>query len=185
MRNLFRLIALVFFVPAMALAQPVVGFAPGAVSGATVPIQITQSVSNAAYSSGSTVGSLMSFAGSVLSPNNYGYLYSIEMVLPDAQTPTLDVVFFNANPAASTITNNSAIVIAAADQAKVVGVMHVSDCTQYGGTVCQGWAPNGSLLTKVPSGQTVYAAIVARNAFTPSNLPSGAPAWIVTLLVVQ
>lgn len=153
------------------------------VGGPSFGQQVTQALSNAAYGAGQAVGGLMTFNASSRSPLYSGNVASMTIALPDAQIPTLDVVIFNANPTASTITNRATVVIDPADQAKVVGVLHVSDCTGTQ-TVCQAqqWALPFAL---GGTSTTLYAAIVARNSFTPSNLPIGSPAWIVTLFTQQ
>lgn len=145
--------------------------------------QISQSVSNAAYGTGQAVGGLMTFNASAHAPAYSGSAASMTIALPDAQIPTLDVVVFNAQPTTSTITNRQTVVISAADQAKQIGVFHVSDCTGAQ-TVCQTqqW---GLPFQLAGTSTTLYAAIIARNVFTPSNLPAGVPAWLVTLFTQQ
>lgn len=152
--------------------------------GPTSTQQVSQSVSNAAYGVGQAVGGLMTFDTSAHAPLYSGSVQAMTISLPDAQIPTLDVLLFTSQPTTSTITNGQTVVISAADQAKQIGVLHVSDCTSYAApTLCQTqqWPIGFSLGTLT----TLYAAIVARNSFTPSNLPVGEPAWVVTLVTQQ
>lgn len=157
--------------------------AAAGVGGPTFAQQITQTVSALAYSAGQAVGGLMTFNASARSPLYSGNAAALTIALPDAQIPTLDVVVFNANPTTSTITNGQTVAISAADQAKEIGVLHVSDCTGAQ-TICQTqqWSIPYQL---AGTSTTLYAVVIARNVFTPSNLPVGSPAWLVTLMTQQ
>lgn len=145
--------------------------------------KVTQLVSNAAYGTGQAVGGLMTFTAAARLPSSSGSVQSMTIALPDAQIPTLDVILFTVQPTTSTITNRTTVSISPVDQISQIGVLHVSDCTGAQ-TVCQ--TQQSSLPFVLPISQTtLYGVIVARNAFTPSNLPAGAPAWAVTLLTQQ
>lgn len=145
--------------------------------------RVTQLVSNAAYGTGQAVGGLLTFTAAARLPSSSGSVQGMTISLPDAQIPTLDVILFTAPPTSSTITNRTAVSISPVDQISQIGVLHISDCTGSQ-TVCQ--AQQSPLPFVLPVSQTtLYGVIVARNAFTPSNLPVGAPAWAVTLLTQQ
>ena len=160
-------------------AQPVSSTNP-LPAGITANQTISQTVQTAAYTIGNSVGGLMSFTSAARSGKSSGLLQNVLIAMPDAQTPTLDVFLFNANPSASTITDRTAFSVAAADQSKIRGIVHMSDCTNMGtGTFCQ--QTNLAAPFALVAGQTLYAAIVARNAFTPT----GTPTWQVTISVLQ
>jgi hypothetical protein len=147
--------------------------------GATASQTLAQTVQAAAYASGNSVGGLLSFTAAARTGRSTGLVQAITLAMPDALNLTLDVVLFNANPTASTITDKTAIAIATADTGKMIGVVHISDCTSYSvPTLCQ--AQTVTLPFALPSGQTLYAAVVSRAAFTPTGT-----SWSATLTTLQ
>lgn len=135
------------------------------------PSPVTVTVQTATYSSGNVMGGLLSFTAI----RQNGYAQSFTLTTPTAQAPTLDLILFNANPTTSTITDKTAIAISAADQGKIIGVVHVSDCGGYSTpTVCQ--TQNLAMPYSLASGTTMYGALVTRSAITP-----GGTSWPVSL----
>jgi hypothetical protein len=86
-----------------------------------------------------------------------------------------DLLLFNANPSGSTFNNGAAATIVAADFAKLIGRLNLSDCVTSGTTICE---ENVSLSLShyiaggaQPTGPfTLYAALVSRQAgAVPAN----------------
>lgn len=75
-----------------------------------------------------------------------------------------DVVFFKADPTASTCTNNAAFVLAAADMDKVVGVARVIDTVPGGTGASVAQIHDAGIRYAIASGTTLYACVVARTA---------------------
>jgi len=85
-----------------------------------------------AYSTGDVIGTKLTFAASVLAAGGSGLVQSVNIDCKSAQTGAMDLVLFNADPAASTFTDNAALAVNAADFDKVVGVVHITDWTNLG-----------------------------------------------------
>lgn len=146
-------------------------------AGALATQVLSPTVQTAAYGSGNNVGGLLQFTASARDPVDTGFVSGLAITMLDAQSLTLDVWVFDANPTASTFTDRGAFTVADADRAKVVDIIHISDCTGTAPTVCKMTAfPSGYKLT----GQTLYLAFMTRSAFTPT-----APTWTVKLTTQQ
>lgn len=134
------------------------------VSSETTPITnsaVTPTVQATTYAAGVTIGGLISFTA----PASTALVQSVSTTFLAGVLPSLDVVLFNANPTGSTVTDRTALAVAAADNGKVIGVIHVNDCVLLGTSspsVCQAQAQ--SFPFKLASGTTLYAAVVVRGA---------------------
>jgi hypothetical protein len=79
----------------------------------------------------------------------------------------MDLLLLNAAPAGGTITDRVAVAIAAADLAKVVGVLHLTDTTLLGAS-----APSVVQATAVvmpcdlQAGTSLYGVLITRTAVT-------------------
>lgn len=78
---------------------------------------------------------------------------------------TIDLLLFDADPTSSTFTDTIAAVLHANDLTKLVGVIRFSNLTVQGG-VATGHV-NKILPFKIPSGTTMYAALVTQTGITP------------------
>lgn len=120
--------------------------------------------SSPAYTSGDCMGGLITLAAVARISGGGGLLSTIYLNCKSLQTLAIDAIFFNANPSASTFTDNAAVAIAAADFDKIVAVAHITDWTALG-------TPSFAQATvnkvfKLASGTTAYLALVARGAIT-------------------
>ena len=120
-----------------------------------------------AYSTGNVVGQLCAIPAATRTYEVSGLIQSVQVGCASAQAGvSFDVIFFNANPAASVFVDKTALAIAAADVKKIVGIIHCTDITSTGtGTNAQ------ALQCALPfnlgaQGSTLYAVIVARGAPT-------------------
>ncbi len=136
----------------------------------TAPANPQPTITVAAYAAGQDIGGLIAFAGAARVSAGSGLIQSVAMSWLNANPASLDIVFFSANPSNSTVTDHAALTIAAADLPKIIGIVHVTDCSALGATapnLCQ--ATQLTLPFVLPSGQTIYAALVLRAAVTPST----------------
>ena len=80
---------------------------------------------SSAYSSGNCVGGLITFTNAA---NNWGSGYIESIVVRDkaGQSSNYELWLFDANPAATTVTDKSAIAVNTADLAKCIGVVAMS-----------------------------------------------------------
>jgi hypothetical protein len=124
------------------------------------------------YSSGDSIGGVMTVAGVSPSAGQPGVLTYVRATSLVAVGADIDLLIFNANPAASTFTDNAAAVVDPADLAKIVGVVTLTSAAWKalsGTQVVQG------VTAQVPvngqAGKDIYVAGIARGAI---NLASAA-----------
>lgn len=137
----------------------------GNFGGFTAMLQNTPTVTATAYAAGQCVGGLIALSGASRTAGGSGLIQSVAVSFLSGVQPSVDVVFFNANPTASTITNNTALAINAADVGKVVGVAHLSDITLLGASSPSFIQATGLALPFVVStGTILYCALVIRSS---------------------
>lgn len=143
---------------------------PMPTGGLMTKLTATPTVSaSPAYTAGDCVGGLMTLSNAVRSGPLSGVLAAIEVMCKSAQTFAFDVIFFDANPSGSTLNDNAAIAIAAADFDKIVGVAQITGTAPNAwvnvGTPSFAVAANVNLPLKLAS-TTLYAVLVARGTPT-------------------
>lgn len=146
-------------------------------------IEVTQAptVTASAYTAGNAIGGLQTIAGASRvsgtsgASGTGGILTSLMMNVKSVQSTQVDVFIFNANPSGSTCTDHGAFVLAAADAAKVRGVLSIPATAANGA----GWYSGGTgslgmpiyypLTFSLSSSTSLFACAVARGAFTPAS----------------
>ncbi len=157
--------------------------APVEVVGGVRVVSVTPTVEAGAYAAGDVIGGKMTFANAVRTSNGAaggtGLIQSITVATKATTTSAqIDVLLFNADPSASTFTENGAIAVNATDMANLIGVVHVTDWTSCG-TPSVGFG--GSLAIPFSlAGTSLYAVMVTRGAITPASTSD----LIVTVRVV-
>jgi hypothetical protein len=137
-----------------------------AFEGSTVQLSATPTMQAAAYVTGNVIGGLISLANAVRAPGS-GLIQSVTVTFQSGVEPSLDIVFFDGNPTNSTITDKTAIALAAADLGSVAAVAHLSDWTLLAAsTMAFGQAQTITQPFAIPSGTTLYAAVVSRSSVT-------------------
>jgi hypothetical protein len=133
-------------------------------------LQLTPTVQAAAYSAGQSIGGLLTFQNAVAGVGLGAIVQSASVCFASGVVPTLDLILFNANPSGSTITDRAAIAVVAADLAKVLGVLHLSDATLLG-AASPSIVQVGSQVMPITTGSLVnmYGALVARSGFTAGS----------------
>ena len=138
----------------------------GEIGGNQNTVTVAQTVTSAsAYASGNCVGGKITISNAARVSAGSGLLQEIAINSKSAQTTQMDVILFSADPSGSTITDKTAISIAAADFDKIIGVVHITDWTSLG-TPSVGQGTNLALPFALASGTTLYAAIVTRSTPT-------------------
>ena len=131
------------------------------ITGATVAVTANT------YATGQCMGAKLTLtdAGRINSGNVY--LQSVVVQDLSAQSSALDVIIFNANPAATTFTNNAALDIADADLPKIAAVVSVgaSDYKAFADSVVAQPDFNPRMIT-TDSAADLYAVLVCRGAPT-------------------
>lgn len=116
------------------------------------------------YADGDAMGALISLTGVFgTTQGGGGLIQSLRIMDNAANGLQIDGWFFDANPAGSTVTDNSALSIVAADYDKVIGRVPVTDWSRTG---LAGFAENLAIPFVLPDegGDTLYLALEARGA---------------------
>lgn len=133
----------------------------GAVGGNSALVTPTITVSTSpAYTAGDSIGGKITLANAVRVSGGTGILESI-MVLDRAnQKAAIDIIIFDADPSAATITDNAAFVFST-DDLKVLARIPVAttDYVTYNSKATANIKAIGALL-KAASGTSLYAAVV-------------------------
>jgi hypothetical protein len=136
----------------------------GTLGGATVVVTPTVSASPD-YSSGDSIGGLMTVDGIVGANGAGGLLAYITAVSKASVGADIDLIVFNANPSASTFTDNAAVSIDAADLGKIIGKVTL---TSAAWVALSGTQVLQAITTAVPingqAAKAIYIAAVARGA---------------------
>jgi hypothetical protein len=145
----------------------VIGAVTGSVGGYTATNQVTPTVQAASYAVGVGIGGLISFTTAARVAAGSGLIQSIMASFTSGVVPSLDVIFFNANPTGSTVGDKVVTAIVAADVGKIIGVAHLTDSTLLGATAPSLIQAIGITMPfLLPAGTTLYAVVVTRTAIT-------------------
>lgn len=160
-----RLLALALALASL-LAGPALAYPIQTVGSQITTQTAVQTVTaSSAYASGNAVGGLMTLASATASNGSGGLLQSVIQYTKSAQTASIDVFVFKANPSSSTCTDKTAFSLAAADFDKVIGVAHISDWTSAG-TPSVGQSQSLAIPFSLASGTALYACAVTRGTPT-------------------
>jgi hypothetical protein len=138
----------------------------GSVGGNAATFTATPAVTAADYPAGQNIGGLITLTNAARANGLSGLVQAASVAFKaGVGSPfSVDIVFFNAAPTG--IANNTAFSVAAGDLAKVIGVMHMTDCSSLGTpSFCQAQQQALPFIAGAAS-RTIYAAIVARNDVT-------------------
>lgn len=131
----------------------------------SVVISSTPAVEAGAYAVGDLIGGLQTLANVVDQKGDTGFIDAGVLLSQVAVAQAVTLVFFNAVPADSTLTENSAPVIHANDRAKVIGAMTLSIQAAIG-TPNFRFADNPHIPFRTVS-KDLYMIAVAGGALTP------------------
>lgn len=138
------------------------------VSGSSITLGSTLTVQAAAYATGNNMGGLFSLPGAGRVNNGTGLVQAVTAIFAGGAVPSLDLVLFNSNPTASTITDKNAVVINSADLSKIVGIVHITDATLIGTSAPSVIQGTQLALPYAIAGTVLYGAIITRSAVTPA-----------------
>jgi hypothetical protein len=148
-------------------------------SNRLVAISITPTISGApAHSAGDSVGGKLELANAVERARGAGVIRDVTLADSTNAQGAIDVFFFAADPSASTLTDNAAASFAAADLANAIGFVSITSYSSGASRALGRGEANRPLHFVIPSGTSLYAAMVARGSMTLS------PADGLTLRVV-
>ena len=122
-------------------------------------------VTTVAYAAGNVIGDKLTFTGAARVAGAAGLVRAATLHSKSVQTGAIDLIVFSADPTGSTTTDHAALVIGAADVAKLVGVIHLTDWSALGAaSIAQ--AVNVGLPFKPQAGTSIFGVLVARAAIT-------------------
>lgn len=129
--------------------------------------QSTPTVQAAAYAAGAVIGGLITLTTATRLAGGGGLIQSVAASFTSGVLPNIDVIYFNASPTGSTVTDRVAVAIVAADMAKIIGIAHLTDATLVG-AVAPSYVQSGqnAMPFGIASGNAIYAAVVTRTAIT-------------------
>lgn len=131
-------------------------------------VQVIPTVSTSpAYTAADVVGGKMTIQNVCKNSGDPCVLDEIKLIDKSNQKPVLEIIFFEADPTATTFTDNAALAINAADMSKVLGRVPVAsgDWVTVGGIGIAD-VKNIGMMFRALAGTTVYA--VAVTSSTPT-----------------
>lgn len=134
--------------------------------GATSTIgspQSTPTISTSAYSTGMVIGGAQTFT----SQPTTGIISNAVATFNSGSfsAGTVDLYIFNAAPTGGGVTDHAAFALTSTDTGKLIGVIHLNDCTSLGGTLSECQSSNTTqAYTLAASGTTITVVAVMRNA---------------------
>jgi hypothetical protein len=136
-------------------------------SGSGKIVAVTPGISTTAYSIGDNVGGKITLASSVRTVGNLALLVSLLVVDKSNIKPALELLFFNADPTAATLTDNAAISLST-DVSKICGRLSVAstDYVTVGGVAVANLSSVMKLMQADMSTVNLYAAAMAPAAIT-------------------
>jgi len=142
----------------------------GEVGSNQIVITTSPTVSTSAYVSGASIGGLQTLPNAARvsaaagTSGTSGLIQTVSMITKSHQAGgSLDVVFFDSNPAGSTCTDHNSVTVASADIGKVIGVSHLADATQ-GGAAVDIWQDltMRTMAYSLNSATSIFACIIVR-----------------------
>lgn len=140
------------------------GGTPVPVENWTTRVKVTPAVTNGGYSPGDIMGALITLPNVAQAIDKGFVLNDIELSFKSAVTPSLLVVFFDADPTGTTYTDNAAYSLAVADTFKVVAAVPIN---ALGGYLTDHGTPNtyrlgnlGISMKPVSGTRDIYALVI-------------------------
>lgn len=142
---------------------------PTLAGGYTGQISPAVTVSTSIYAAGDVVGGKLTLANVVRATGGTAVLQSLFLQDLSNQKPALEILIFNADPAAGTYTDNGAFAVNTTDAAKLIRRIPVAttDWVTLGTMAIADISPGGKVL-KAASGTSLYALIIVGGTSTPT-----------------
>lgn len=133
-------------------------------------ISVSPTLSLGAYSQFDSVGGLMTFPAAASTDRYTGAVVSVRIFDKDSEATPYELFLFNADPSASTFTDNAGITIADADLDKIFGVVQFATTTRFAFANNSFSEVNGLYLpfNTVPGTNALYGALRTGTSGTPT-----------------
>lgn len=130
-------------------------------------LSVPLTVDTNAYATGDLIGTKITIPKATLGASLDGIIRSIVLDCKSSQTTAFDIVFFNADPTATTFTDNAAIAVAVADFDKIIGGWAFAVTTSW---IDVGTPSFAHAYVDIPytliNGTSLYAALISRGTPT-------------------
>lgn len=137
----------------------------GSLIGNTVTLTSTLTVTATTYEALDLVGGKNTLSGAVRASAGSGRITSVVIADQAAQAGSYDAIYWSADPSATTFTDEAALDVADADLLKIICSIPVTTTTTFSDNGLTS-SNNIGCAFEVPSGTSIYMAVVARSTPT-------------------
>lgn len=126
-------------------------------------LNATPTIDTAIYASGDLLGTKMTFAGAAKEGVGSGTIHTVVLSDLDKESANVDLIIFNANPSATTFTNNAALDIDDADLSKIACIISITTHATFSDNGIS-YANGTNCVFEIADAATptLYAALVVR-----------------------
>lgn len=133
--------------------------------GYAFDVAVTPTVTNGAYSAGDIIGGLMTFTVA-RSQDEPVLISGVQVAIKAAVTPSLTLVLFNADPTATTKTDNAAYSLNAADTFKVIKAIPIANLYDNGTPNVYSDDSLAIICAPVSAGRDIYGLLIDATGVT-------------------
>ena len=123
------------------------------------------------YSTGDSVGGLLSFTNAVAYSGGSGVIENVLVKDLAKQNAELDLILFDTNPTNTSPSDNAALDVHDTDLATIITVINISVYAEFSDNSIGQSYPVGGLPFKLTSGTTLYGLLVNRTSTSPPTVP--------------
>ena len=118
------------------------------------------------YTAGELLGPLLTISGPATGLGGRFVIESASIFDQQGQNPSVDMIFFNANPLSTTFTDAASLTVDPNDHAKIEGHINISDWISFNASGF-GQDKDANLKVQMPASQnTLYMAMITRTALS-------------------
>lgn len=141
----------------------------GNVGGLTNIVKVALTVQAAAYATGNLLGGKHTITNAVRAEGETAILQSVVIASKSDLTIDLDLLLFDADPAATTFTERAALAVDPADAFKVLGPITINTRVDIGTPVIASLRNIGLPVKPAGASRNLYGALIARGNYTPGS----------------
>ena len=123
------------------------------------------------YSTGDSVGGLLSFTNAVAYSGGSGVIENVLVKDLAKQNAELDLILFDTNPTNTSPSDNAALDVHDTDLATIITVINISVYAEFSDNSIGQSYPVGGLPFKLTTGTTLYGLLVNRTSTSPPTVP--------------
>ncbi len=127
-------------------------------------VAVVPATAAGAYSAGDIMGALLEFAGVAQFAGQAVMITGVQVASKVAVNPALTLILFNADPSATTKTDNAAYSLNAADVFKVIAAVPLVSFYDHG--TPNTWRTDGLAIVAKPVGTSLYGLLIDNTGVT-------------------